>query len=457
MTCGERMNVAADRPRVDVRISIAARAIQVHGVVQGVGFRPFVWRLATDLGLRGWVRNRGGVVEIRGEGDVGTLDRFRADLASQAPPLARVEDVRWVPAAPSGLAGFHVDDSEPVAEGARLVPPDVATFAACLDEVFDPGDRRYRYPFTNCTDCGPRFTIIEDLPYDCARTSMRAFPMCEDCAREYHDPSDRRFHAEPVACPSCGPRLELRDAVWKRVRDDAIERAADLLRAGRIVAIKGLGGFHLACDAMNDGAVALLRDRKHRPAKPFAVMVADLDIARDLFDIDADEAALLSSGEAPIVLVADRGRLSPAVAPGHRRQGAMLPSTPLHHLLLREAGLPLVMTSGNRSGEPICISNDDARERLTAIADAFLVHDREIVARYDDSVSRVSEGVPVTIRRARGQAPSAISLSAPVPPILGRGRCSTARSAWHPGPPLTCRSTSATWSPRRPWSRSPRR
>jgi hydrogenase maturation protein HypF len=398
-----------------------AREIEVRGVVQGVGFRPFVWRLAERLNVRGAVRNRSGVVEIHAEGDPGALDAFCAAISAEAPPLARVEDVRWAPTEPRGLAGFRVDESLDAPGGDRLVSPDVATCPACLAELLDPADRRYRYPFINCTDCGPRFTIIEALPYDRERTSMREFPMCEDCAREYRDPGDRRFHAEPVACPVCGPRLELVDAEGRPVPGDPLAEAAGILRAGRILALKGLGGFHLACDATDEAVVAELRRRKERPDKPFAVMVATLAAARERFELSPAEEELLASPKAPIVLVRDRGTLAPSVAPGHRRQGAMLPSTPLHHLLLREVGVPLVMTSGNRSDEPICIANTEAVQRLSGIADAFLLHDRRIVARYDDSVTRVWREAPVVMRRARSLAPEPLELPVEVAPILGAG------------------------------------
>ncbi|MGA9160167.1 MAG: carbamoyltransferase HypF [Actinomycetota bacterium] len=401
--------------------ALQARTIEVRGVVQGVGFRPFVWRLAERFGIHGWVRNGGGVVEISAEGSPADLDGFCAAISAEAPPLALVEDVRWTEAVPSGVLGFEVDESLDVEGGDRLLPPDSATCPDCLRELFDPSDRRYRYPFINCTNCGPRFTIIETLPYDRERTSMRAFPMCEDCEREYHDPSDRRFHAEPVACPACGPSLRLIDAAGHRRRADPIAEAARLIAAGKVVALKGLGGFHLACDATNERAVASLRRRKDRPAKPFAVMVADLESARERFELSEHEEAVLASPRAPIVLVRDRGTLAPSVAPGHVRQGAMLPSTPLHHLLLRAAERPLVMTSGNRADEPICIGNDEARERLAGIADAFLVHEREIVARYDDSVTRVWRGAPVVLRRARSFAPTPIDLADQVTPILGTG------------------------------------
>jgi hydrogenase maturation protein HypF len=405
--------------------SISARMLVVHGVVQGVGFRPFVWRLAFRYGLSGWVRNREGDVEILAEGPEASLEAFRSALAVEAPPLAQVEDVQWSRQEPLHLSGFAVEDSaedEPERNGAPLVSPDVATCAACLRELFDPADRRYRYPFINCTDCGPRFTIIDALPYDRARTSMQAFPMCPDCAREYEDPADRRFHAEPVACPACGPHLSLHDSPGGGPHPgDPILEAAAMLRDGSIVAVKGLGGFHLACDATHEPAVAELRKRKHRPDKPFAVMVATLLEADEYFDPTPQEEGALTSWRAPIVLIRDRGRLAPSVAPGHRRQGAMLPSTPLHHLLLRAAGRPLVMTSGNRSDEPICIDDEEARRRLSSIADAFLVHDREIVARYDDSVTAWHGGSPVVIRRARSFAPASLRLESEVRPVLGTG------------------------------------
>jgi hydrogenase maturation protein HypF len=398
-----------------------AREIEVRGVVQGVGFRPFVWRLATRGGLTGRVRNRSGVVEIVVEGSPSALEEFCSALEVEAPALARIEGVRWRDLTPVGFATFEVDESVAAHGGDRLVSPDVATCERCLRELFDQKDRRFRYPFINCTDCGPRFTIIEALPYDRERTSMRVFPLCSECAREYTDPSDRRFHAEPIACPVCGPSLELLDGGGGPLDGDPVEEAARRLADGGILALKGLGGFHLACDATNAAAVAALRERKRRPDKPFAVMVAGLDEARERFDLDIHEEAALASPRAPIVLVRDRGTLAPSVAPGHRRQGAMLPSTPLHHLLLREVRRPLVMTSGNRSDEPICIANEEALERLAGIADAFLVHDREIVARYDDSVVRVRRGGTVVMRRARSAAPAPLGLAAEVIPTLGTG------------------------------------
>ena len=394
-----------------------ARLIEVHGVVQGVGFRPFVWRLAERHGIRGRVRNASGVVEIHAEGLADALDAFATAIATDAPPLATVDTVAWTPTDLEGVAGFAVDASVDGA-GERLVSPDAATCPACLADLFDPADRRYRYPFVNCTDCGPRFTIISSLPYDRERTSMRAFPMCADCRREYEDPADRRFHAEPVACPACGPRL------WIVGDDgDPIEAAAVCLRAGGIVALKGLGGFHLACDATDEAAVSRLRERKRRPDKPFAVMVPDAVAAMAWFAPTPAELDALTSWRAPIVLVPGRRALAPSVAPGFRRHGAMLPATPLHHLLLCAVDRPLVMTSGNASEEPICITNDEALERLGPIADLVVLHDRDVVARYDDGVVRVRTGsrTPSVLRRARSFAPDPIELPAPVVPTLGTG------------------------------------
>jgi len=398
-----------------------ARAVEVRGTVQGVGFRPFVWRLATGVGLTGRVRNRSGVVDIIVEGEPTALEAFCLALGTEAPALARVEEVHWKHVPAVGFTTFEVDESVSAPGGDRLVSSDTATCPSCLDELFDPHDRRFRYPFINCTDCGPRFTIIEGLPYDRERTSMRAFPMCPECAREYRDPGDRRFHAEPIACPACGPTLRLVNRDGRPLGGSPIEEAAGALARGGIVALKGLGGFHLACDAMNGSAVAELRERKVRPDKPFAVMVAGLDEARARFDLSPDEEEALASPRAPIVLVRDRGTMAASVAPGHRRQGAMLPSTPLHHLLLRAIGRPLVMTSGNRSDEPICVADAEAFDRLGGIADAFLVHDREIVARYDDSVGRVWREGLVVLRRARGLAPAPLPLTGDLIPTLATG------------------------------------
>ncbi|HYN47717.1 MAG TPA: carbamoyltransferase HypF [Candidatus Nanopelagicales bacterium] len=399
----------------------AVRQIVVEGVVQGVGFRPFVWRLATELGLAGRVRNAAGRVEIEAAGDPRSLAAFVRRLRSDAPPRARVDTVTATPL-PAGELGtlplpFAIDESVSSAPTERLFPPDIATCDDCLREVLDPADRRYRYPFTNCTNCGPRATIIDELPYDRAQTTMRAFPLCPACAAEYADPANRRFHAEPIACPACGPRLAYRptDAAAPSAHQDAALAAAveDLL-AGRIVAIKGLGGYHLACDATDEAAVQRLRDRKRRWAKPFAIMVADLAAAERIARAGATERALLAGPERPIVLLVARRRgeprLAPSVAAGNRRLGVFLPYTPLHHLLMAAVGRPIVLTSGNLSDEPLATDDADAADRLAGLADGFLVHDREIRARYDDSVSRVVAGRASIVRRARGYAPEALAL-----------------------------------------------
>ena len=404
----------------------------VRGVVQGVGFRPHVYRLAREHGVTGWVRNTSWGVEVLAEGEENALDRFVRAMRGKAPPPARIESLACEELAAQGYEGFTILASEPQEGAYQLVSPDVATCDACRREVFDPRDRRYRYPFTNCTHCGPRFTIIDDLPYDRPATTMRAFVMCQACAREYDTPDDRRFHAQPNACPDCGPRLALLDAEGRTLaeRDEALIRAVSLLREGRIVALKGLGGYQLACDATNAGAVAALRRRKRRPVKPFAVMLADLDQVAMHADANEAERTLLTSAAAPIVLLRRRAHACPAsaggaivddVAPGNRYLGVMLPSTPLHHLLARDADRPLVVTSGNRSEEPIARDNDEAVRRLRGIADAFLTHDRDVRSRYDDSVWFVSAGGPQPVRRARGDAPAPVALPEASPSILACG------------------------------------
>ncbi len=408
-------------PAAEVEDVVAARQVFVEGVVQGVGFRPFVWRLASELGLAGRVRNAAGRVEIEAAGPPAALDALVRRLRSDAPPRARVDAVSATllpAAAAAGLTRpFTIDESVEAAATERLFPPDIATCDDCLREVLDPADRRHRYPFTNCTNCGPRATIIEELPYDRAQTTMRAFPLCTACAAEYADPANRRFHAEPVACPACGPRLAYRPtgSAGPTARDDAaLTIAAAALLAGRIVAVKGLGGYHLACDATDEAAVERLRDRKRRWAKPFAVMVGDVAAAERLARVGATERRLLAGPERPIVLLVARGRgeprLAQSVAAGHDRLGVFLPYTPLHHLLLAAVGRPIVLTSGNLSDEPLATDDADAAERLAGLADAFLVHDREIRARYDDSVSRVVAGRVSIVRRGRGYAPEALLL-----------------------------------------------
>jgi hydrogenase maturation protein HypF len=395
--------------------------LSITGVVQGVGFRPFVHRLAARHGVDGWVRNAAGDVQIHAEAAPGDLAAFIRDLGGEAPPLARIERVERVSCAPLGLAAFTIRESEDDVERRQPVSPDVALCAACHAELCDPRNRRYRYPFITCTDCGPRYTVIEAMPYDRARTSMRAFTQCEECQREYADRESRRYHCETNSCPACGPTvwLEIAEGTREVGEPDPIAGAARLLAAGGIVAVRGLGGFHLAVDATDDAAVARLRARKDREAKPFAVMVRNLDEARSLAEVSGAEEQLLTSRERPIVLLRRRGdaSLAPSVAPGLDTIGVVLAYTPLHHVLLEAAERPLVMTSGNASEEPIATGNADARRRLAGIADAFLLHDREIVARYDDSVVRVAGNAPVLLRRARGYAPLPVTLplASPVP------------------------------------------
>ena len=398
--------------------------IRVVGVVQGVGFRPFVFRLARSAGLAGWVRNTSEGVDIAVRGPAAALHSFVDSLRDEAPPLARIHDIITSCCARTDTTGFEIRESEYEPERSQLVSPDVATCTDCLAELFNPADRRYRYPFTNCTNCGPRFTIITEMPYDRPFTTMHTFSMCPDCQAEYENPADRRFHAQPNTCPVCGPRLTLLDAQGTTLKTaDPLGRAVDALRAGSIVAIKGLGGFLLACDATSDKAVRRLRERKHRPDKPFAVMVSNLVDARAHCIVGEREQELLISAAAPIVLMPWRTRsnLSREVAPRLLFLGLMLPYTPLHHLLLHDFGGPLVMTSGNLSEEPIVATNGEAVERLTGIADLFLVHDRPIHSRYDDSVVMAVNNTRQVIRRARGYAPYPVQLPYDGPMVLATG------------------------------------
>ncbi|MCC6877154.1 MAG: carbamoyltransferase HypF [Sandaracinaceae bacterium] len=389
------------------------RALEVRGTVQGVGFRPFVARLARALGLAGHVRNAGRAVVIELEGDAIAISRFQDQLRSEAPAAAHVESVRAEELAPLGERAFSIDESEARGERALSIPPDLATCAECRAEVDDPAGRRHRYPFTNCTACGPRFTIVRELPDDRERTTMDAFPMCERCRAEHDDLGDRRYHAQPIACPTCGPQVRLldRDGAILATRDAALLGAAEALRRGAIVALQGLGGFQLLCDARDAGVVARLRERKRRPEQPFAVMVADLRAARALARVDDVEARLLESPAAPIVLLPRRGGgVCEGVAPGLARLGLMLPATPLHHLLARAIDLPFVCTSGNLHDEPIATDPDEALARLGPIADALLAHDRAIAHRCDDAVMQVVLGRPRALRLGRGLGPLAIEL-----------------------------------------------
>lgn len=420
--------------------AVKALSLHITGIVQGVGFRPFVYNLARSSGLEGWVLNSSEGVFCLVQGDAPVVDGFPEAVRSGSPPMSLIEAIVAEEVEPEALTGFSIRESAEVDGAMTLVSPDIATCAACTDELFDPTDRRHGYPFINCTNCGPRFTIIDDVPYDRPSTAMREFEMCPQCAAEYADPSDRRFHAQPDACFVCGPRLYLElapdasapeglpadagyddERVARHHRDETLERArseaildatASLLLDGHIVALKGLGGFHLACDATNEEAVDLLRQRKQRWGKPLAIMVATLEDAEALCSLTPAERSLLSGTARPIVLARrrDSKQLASSVAGDLPDLGIMLPYTPLHHLLLASVGRPLVMTSGNLSDEPIATGNAEALERLSPVADAFLVHDRDIRSRYDDSVVREIAGFTQPVRRARGYAPHPIAL-----------------------------------------------
>jgi hydrogenase maturation protein HypF len=388
------------------------KQIRVHGIVQGVGFRPFVYNLAQKLGLSGYVLNSSAGVLIEVEGDPAQVEFFVRELQANPPPLAQIEDIHTAPLDAVGDAAFSIRES--VDQPGQLAPvsPDVATCLDCLRDFQTPGNRRFGYPFTNCTNCGPRYTITRTIPYDRPLTTMACFPMCEQCLREYQDPSDRRFHAQPNACPDCGPSLTL-----------SIEAAQQVLHEGRILAMKGLGGFHLVCDPFNDAAVRLLRERKKRSDKPFALMVPDVAAAEMLCFVSDAERAALTSVRRPIVILQRRpgAPISESLAPGNPTLGVMLPYTPLHHLLFGESFSALVMTSGNLSEEPIVTGNREAAQRLAGIADAFLFHNRDIHTRVDDSVARVFADRERVLRRSRGYAPHPVTLGFPVAEILACG------------------------------------
>ena len=415
--------------------------LAVRGAVQGVGFRPFVFRLATELGLTGWVKNSAQGVFIELEGGRAELENFLSRLEAEKPPRSFIQSLESSWLDPVGYTNFEIRPSEVGGAKVALVLPDIATCPDCQREIFDSANRRYWYPFTNCTNCGPRFSIIEALPYDRPNTSMKRFAMCRRCQAEYEDPNDRRFHAQPNACPDCGPQLELWDAKGKARLSPPVagsrkvlEAAASVLRNGQILALKGLGGFHLLVDARNDAAVRRLRELKHREEKPFALMFPSLEAVRAVCELSPLESRLLRSPECPIVLlrrlhasrtcppeprrrrIMHQGALAPSVAPNNPYLGVMLAYTPLHHLLLASLGFPVVATSGNLSDEPICIDERDALERLGGIADLFLVHNRPIARHVDDSIVRVMAGRELVLRRARGYAP----LPLRVPPASGR-------------------------------------
>jgi hydrogenase maturation protein HypF len=405
--------------------ALDGRRIEMRGTVQGVGMRPWIYQVAHRQGVTGRVWNHASGVTIDAFGPVASLEAFIAALRSDHPPAAHPDAIATTPIPAERLEGFEIVDSEPGGGRHVSIPADLATCPACLAEIFNPADRRFRYPFTNCTHCGPRFTIAVDVPYDRAQTTMARFAMCADCRREYDDPADRRFHAQPNACPVCGPTLALLTAEGVRVDlMDPIAHVARALAAGSVVALKGIGGFHLACDATSASAVSRLRRRKFREEKPLAIMVRDLAAARRLAILSREERALLQSIERPIVLLERRvgAALADNVAPRNPLVGVMLPYTPLHHLLLADAGIPLVMTSANVSEEPIVYRDDEAVERLRGIADVILVHDRHIVTRCDDSVAMVMAGQPMLLRRSRGFVPHSVRLRTPIdPPVLSCG------------------------------------
>ena len=400
----------------------SALDVFVRGVVQGVGFRPFVYRLAHRHRLTGWVLNAEDGVTIHLEGTAAALTAFVAELESRPPPAARIAHLRVEVAAVHGFASFDIRGSEAREHPTTRISPDLPICPACLAELFDPQDRRYRYPYINCTDCGPRYTIILGLPYDRPQTTMKAWPMCQACEDEYSNPLDRRFHAQPVACPECGPHYYLRgEGAEIRGDEAAIRRAAGLLSEGRIVAVKGLGGYHLACDVRDAAAVAALRQRKFRKEQPFALMVQDVGSARELVGLPESAEKTMTSTASPILLAVAKERLA-GVAPDNRDLGVMLPYTPLHHLLFAY-GAPetLVLTSANRSSEPIAYRDDEALERLDGLADAFLIGERPIARRVDDSVARADATGPVVLRRARGYAPSAVCTLPGTAPVLAVG------------------------------------
>lgn len=406
IACG---SIAAPAPAARLKVA-------VRGTVQGVGFRPFVFRLAGELGLTGWVNNSPQGVLLEVEGPLPEMEEFLLRLETGKPPRSFIQSLvaSWLD--PVGYAGFEIRESATAGRKTALILPDIATCPDCRREIFDPANRRYHYPFTNCTNCGPRFSIIESLPYDRANTSMKTFTMCPACQAEYDDPSNRRFHAQPNACPVCGPHLELWNASCGKLSecDDALRLAAAAIHQGRVVAVKGVGGFHLMVDARNDEAVRRLRERKHREEKPLALMFPTLESVKDVCEVSPFEERLLRSSEAPIVLlkqIANRkSQIAKSVAPGNPNLGVMLPYAPLHHLLVAELNHPVVATSGNLSDEPICTDEHEALERLRAIADVFLVHNRPIVRHVDDSIARVMLNREQVLRRARGYAPLPIQL-----------------------------------------------
>lgn len=405
-------NILAEHPPLEKK-KVTRYSVSVSGIVQGVGFRPFIYSLAKKNFLKGFVLNNTGGVEIEVEGKVENIKKFLSQIETSFPPLAVIEKIDYRELVPAGYRSFHIKKSKKEKKKFLLISPDISICSDCLKELFDPNNRRYRYPFINCTNCGPRFTIIEDIPYDRSRTTMKVFPMCRQCESEYQDPLDRRFHAQPNACSNCGPQVSLWDWQQKKIMvADPIKKVAQLLQEGYIVAIKGLGGFHLACDATSKKTVATLRRRKYREDKPFALMALNIEVIKEFCQMDENEENLLLSERRPIVILKKKKCCSLPVnkiAPGNNYLGFMLPYTPLHYLLLKETP-PLVMTSGNISEEPMVYSNEEAFSRLKGIADYFLIHNRDIRMRTDDSVKRIFQKKEFFIRRSRGYAPQPIKV-----------------------------------------------
>ncbi|MGC9002872.1 MAG: carbamoyltransferase HypF [Dictyoglomus sp.] len=392
--------------------------LRIWGIVQGVGFRPFIYRLAKSLNLKGWVLNSTGSVQILIQGEEENIEKFMELIIKEAPPLSRIERIEKEEVNSEELEDFKILESKEDT-GFNFISPDIAICEDCLREMRDPKDRRYKYPFINCTNCGPRYTIIEDLPYDREKTTMKIFEMCEECKKEYHNPSSRRFHAQPISCYDCGPKIWIHGDKDK----DIFEKIAKYLEEGKILAIKGMGGFHLACDATKEDIVKRLRERKKRPSKPFALMMKDIEMIKEYCFVSKEEEKILKSKEAPIVLLRTRELkdISPLVAPGNKYLGVMLPYTPYHHLIFDYFKKPIIMTSGNLSDEPIAKDNEEAMERLKNIADVFVLHNRNIKHRIDDSIVFVENKEIQIIRRARGYAPDPIKIPIKIKPTLALG------------------------------------
>ncbi len=398
--------------------------INIKGTVQGVGFRPFVYRLAHELNIKGWIINSSAGVEIEAEGDENDVENFLVLLKNEKPVNSTINDFKYINSDIKNFVKFEIKESNNTTIKTALILPDLATCPDCLNEIFNPKERRYLYPFTNCTNCGPRFSIIESIPYDRVNTTMKEFKMCDDCQSEYENPMDRRFHAEPIACPKCGPQIKLYNAGKELIAEnEVIKKAAEVILNGKIIALKGLGGYQLIIDARNNRAVKRLREKKHREEKPFALMYPSLEMIKKYCEVSEEEEKLLLSVHSPIVLLKkkENSLIAEDISKGNNYYGVMLPYTPLHHILMNELIIPIVATSGNISDEPICITNEEAFEKLHGIADYFLAHSRNIVRQVDDSVVRVIKNKPFMIRRARGYAPYPVILNEEIPSAVAVG------------------------------------